>query len=364
MLRELPKRSDGVERILVWFCVLWLLGNMTVVMLITMRWSIFGGSPQANLPPAQEVPSSPGALASMETWSSPETLASPETWSPLLRLAVALWPIVSILCFLIAASVLRSRGMEALSGYRRLTAGLDPLKQVEGRADRVEVAVESRWPFLEVLFFFLVGVWLLPSLAMAWVGAQEHLLWVALAVQWLLLLIPASLWWRGLTTDRIRRGLGWTLDGWPREVASGLYAYLASMPILAVGLMLSGLVSKALEAPAYHPIVDQLSDSSGPRLWLIWATATIWAPLLEETVFRGALYHYLRARTGVGLASLIGAVAFAGLHPQGPAGWPFLISLGFVLALTREWRGSIVACMTIHFVHNAILLTLLTSLVR
>ncbi len=85
---------------------------------------------------------------------------------------------------------------------------------------------------------------------------------------------------------------------------------------------------------------------------LIVALATMWAPLAEESVFRGALFRHLRGRMHWVAAGLLSAVAFAVVHNYGLLLTPPLIALGFAFAAMREWRGSLIAPMTAHLLHN------------
>ena len=93
--------------------------------------------------------------------------------------------------------------------------------------------------------------------------------------------------------------------------------------------------------------------------WVLIMGAVVWAPLVEELVFRGAFYRYLRPSFTVIGSTLISALLFSALHPQGLAGIPALMSIGIVLAVIREWRGSTIATMTMHAVHNSVLVTMM-----
>ena len=105
-------------------------------------------------------------------------------------------------------------------------------------------------------------------------------------------------------------------------------------------------------------MVDQL-DSGGPlEILALFLLAAGFAPLVEEVTFRGLLYHHLRSWYGPLLAALIQGLLFAAVHPQGVAAIPVLAALGIVFALIREWRGSLVAPMAAHAVHNAATLTI------
>ena len=85
--------------------------------------------------------------------------------------------------------------------------------------------------------------------------------------------------------------------------------------------------------------------------------AAVLAPLLEETLFRGALHRYLRGRLGFFLSALITGVIFAGLHPQGWLAIPALGSIGIGFSLLREWRDSLIAPTVAHAINNGLLIT-------
>jgi len=112
-----------------------------------------------------------------------------------------------------------------------------------------------------------------------------------------------------------------------------------------------------------HPVQESVTDPDAP-VWGILLAACVWAPLIEETIFRGALYRYLRPSLSlVGSSVLTGAI-FAFVHPQGLALMPALGAVGIVLALLREWRGSLIGCMTAHALHNGVLLTAALAALR
>jgi membrane protease YdiL (CAAX protease family) len=105
----------------------------------------------------------------------------------------------------------------------------------------------------------------------------------------------------------------------------------------------------------------------GTHVWqlvLALAVASLGAPIVEETMFRGVLYRHLREATkgwGTALSILLGvginATIFAAVHPQGLLAVPALASIGAGLTLAREWRGSLVAPMVAHGFHNGLMLT-------
>ncbi len=107
-----------------------------------------------------------------------------------------------------------------------------------------------------------------------------------------------------------------------------------------------------------HPLPFELADAGGLEFLFLMLLASLWAPIVEETIFRGMLQHHLRGYRGVVVSALIVGFIFAAIHPQGLMGIPVLMSVSVSLSIIREWRGSIIAPMTMHAVHNTLLLTM------
>ena len=87
-------------------------------------------------------------------------------------------------------------------------------------------------------------------------------------------------------------------------------------------------------------------------------TTTIAAPLVEEFVFRGMVYRYLRGRTGIPWAMVISAALFSALHFI-PKLIPPLFFLGLALAYVSQRYNSILPAMVMHCVVNLTAVTLL-----
>jgi membrane protease YdiL (CAAX protease family) len=183
---------------------------------------------------------------------------------------------------------------------------------------------------------------------------------LSVALYVLLMLVPFWPRLRGVSPQEWREGLGLHRGrGAWREIGAGLLGYLTGFPIFVVGIALTLLLAALSDGSAAHPAVDQASEGPVGILGLLLA-ATIWAPWVEETVFRGALYRYLRSRTTTFWSAAVVGFFFAVVHPQGYVTIPALMSLGAVLAYIRHWRGSIIASMAAHAVHNLVLVGVLT----
>lgn len=86
------------------------------------------------------------------------------------------------------------------------------------------------------------------------------------------------------------------------------------------------------------------------------------APLVEETVFRGVLYQWLRKGLPVWGATIISAAIFAAAHAI-PLIFPWLFITGIALALVFEYCQSLFASMLLHGLINGVnVLILLATL--
>ncbi|HEX8877677.1 MAG TPA: CPBP family glutamic-type intramembrane protease [Phycisphaerales bacterium] len=182
---------------------------------------------------------------------------------------------------------------------------------------------------------------------------------VALAVFTPVLLGVSFAQWRALS--------GWTAPrGVLRELGAGVFGYLAGLPLVIGALIVSLVVDRIYLSvtgqgarDSSNPILELASKSDAFTLVLLFSLATVWAPLVEETVFRGGMYRALRTRLHAILAGLISAVCFGVMH-----GYPLtllgpVMAIGLTFALMREWRGSIIGPAFGHFLNNATVLGLL-----
>lgn len=233
--------------------------------------------------------------------------------------------------------------------------------------------------YLEVLVVFVAAfvglkvLLMLASAALAPSGAAPPA-WFegfSLGAQWLLLLVPLWPLLRGVSWRQFRADTGLHAPrGLLREVGAGILGYFAGLPILLAGAVAS-LILKTIadfitgrKGVPQNPILDYIAGGSPLLLFMLVTLATIWAPLVEETVFRGALYRHLRASMPIFFAGVLSALVFGMMH-----GYDFLllggvISLGLTFALIREWRGSLVGPIVAHALHNATVMALVLTLLR
>lgn len=153
------------------------------------------------------------------------------------------------------------------------------------------------------------------------------------------------------------RGLAWADLGF-RPPPSGWY--LRSVLIALVALPLVGLINLAtqaiIDAPFRNPQIDVLAPEGFTWTGAIamLAMVGIVAPIVEEVVFRGLLYGWLRARFGVFLATGASALLFALAHGILIL-VPALLAIGIVLARVYERSGSLWPPIIVHGAFNAIM---------
>lgn len=216
--------------------------------------------------------------------------------------------------------------------------------------------------FVETMAVFLIGFIVVAELA----GLLQGVTGVDLSQVVIWLLLPIALWpmVRGVGPRELRMGLGWHANGGggagvAKEALCGVVGYLAGLPILLVGFLLTFLLLLIPGAHSQHPATQEIDASLRGYLQLL-LLASIWAPLVEETMFRGALMTHARLWAPALWSAGLTGFLFAAIHPQGWAAIPALMSLGVIFALIREWRGSLIGSITVHALHNGFLMTMLT----
>lgn len=207
---------------------------------------------------------------------------------------------------------------------------------------------------LETLAIFLVLSAILPRLFM---NIMPDLLSGSILVSVLAGII--SILWpllQGAEWKDYRISIGWHRGkGIFREIGAGIVGYITGLPLMVIAVIIVLILVKyAGEAPS-HPVVYGLSRSP----FFLFLLACVYAPIVEETLFRGALYCYLRRSLSWVVSAAISSFIFAILHPQGWVAVPALGVIGFNLSAIREWRGSAIASMTAHALNNGVLILLL-----
>jgi membrane protease YdiL (CAAX protease family) len=129
--------------------------------------------------------------------------------------------------------------------------------------------------------------------------------------------------------------------------------------VVAPLLALAGLLDRMV--PYEHPVVEFLQRNRDPlAIGLVLLSAVVVAPLVEEWFFRRVLQGWLERRLAgrVGSAVVVSALAFALAHTgHGLAPLPLFL-FGLVLGTIARQTGSLVPCILLHGLFNAVSIAL------
>ncbi len=160
-----------------------------------------------------------------------------------------------------------------------------------------------------------------------------------------------------------RRGAGWSDAGF-RPAPSKL-------PLLVFGWYVVGLFAQGIAFAISDPLLgqgpgaeEQLGISSSD-ISIVVAIATviaavIVAPVVEEFLFRGLLYRYLKARMPIPLAMVCTALPFAVAHVFLPL-IPALFAFGLVLNYVAERYDSLYPSIGLHMLQNGVAVAIVLS---
>jgi uncharacterized protein len=143
----------------------------------------------------------------------------------------------------------------------------------------------------------------------------------------------------GLVRARIRPAVGWM--------------FAAYVVYIGLGALWAALV----DADAQDTLPESLGvDESTAALVAVCVLVTVIAPIAEEIFFRGYFFGALRNWRGPWPAALVTGLVFGGIH-AGSADVVFLVPLailGVMLCVVRERTGSLLPCIALHAINNAL----------
>ena len=185
---------------------------------------------------------------------------------------------------------------------------------------------------------------------------------------------------RGIPFSKVLADIGWKQRAPLGDLALSPVAYASWMPVILIGFfcVFAGMmVSETIHGPRPfgagvapgHPIQDFIAAGNTKVIILVFVTACIAAPIVEETMFRGVLYRHLRELTGhqqrwvsVVFSAVLNGVIFAAIHPQGLTAIPLLTSLAIGFSLAREWRDSLLMSIMMHAINNFMVTCLMVTI--
>jgi len=152
------------------------------------------------------------------------------------------------------------------------------------------------------------------------------------------------------------REIGYRTRSAGRDVLTGVGGFFAALPLLLMAAIVTWILVKTVlrnfPTPE-QPFEGILAQGNVLSTVLTFLAASVIAPIVEETFFRGVLYTALRGRMGVWAAVAISSAIFAVIHPL-PGGFLPIFALACVFALMRERTGSVVPSIVAHSVYNTV----------
>ena len=135
-------------------------------------------------------------------------------------------------------------------------------------------------------------------------------------------------------------------------------------PMIFVGQLLAlALVNGLLRliiGDFENPQIEALTDPNGFS-WLnfavVFTVGAIIAPIVEEMLFRGLLYQWLRSHTSVVVAIIASGAIFSVVHVYPVILLPLFV-VGVVLAAVFEWTQSLWITILLHFFQNAMAISI------
>lgn len=152
--------------------------------------------------------------------------------------------------------------------------------------------------------------------------------------------------------------LGLNLWEWRRNLGLGLLHYLMFLPIIISAGFLVAFVSKNLGVtPQHQQVVYRLVEE---KSFMVMTAMVVFgvavSPVVEEVLFRGFLQPFLRGFLGSSRAIFLSAFFFALVHLSIYVFLQILV-LGLLLAYLFEKTGTLVAPISIHMLHNSLVLS-------
>lgn len=158
-----------------------------------------------------------------------------------------------------------------------------------------------------------------------------------------------------------RSGVGWHGIGFRQPPL----LLLTLTPLIAIGQLAAvaatNILLVSLVGEFENPQIEAITGGQGFS-WLNFLLTLLLAggiaPLVEETIFRGLIYGWLRAHMPIVVAVVISAAIFSAAHVI-PLLFPALFVVGIILAVVYEYSGSLWTSILLHSIQNTLATTLI-----
>ncbi|MEW5939048.1 MAG: type II CAAX endopeptidase family protein [Chloroflexota bacterium] len=158
------------------------------------------------------------------------------------------------------------------------------------------------------------------------------------------------------------RGATWADVGFqkgrPNVLALGCGLVLLALGVNVVNNLIMFALGVEVQAQEFGNALDQLDY---PALFLV--VGILFAPLLEETIFRGFLFGGLRHRLGWAKAALVSSAIFGAMHLSIAAFIP-TFTLGFLFSYLYQRSNSLWPGVILHTLINSVSLCALFTIVQ
>ncbi|WFB35443.1 CPBP family intramembrane metalloprotease [Kiritimatiellota bacterium B12222] len=141
------------------------------------------------------------------------------------------------------------------------------------------------------------------------------------------------------------------------DVVWGLAAYCMCLPLVGLSAGITQYLFTQFQwEMKVQPMIEQLSQLTG---WLNWVSLFLLVgfigPLLEEVVFRGFVFTWLRQRLGTVSGIVIQALIFAVIHQHVASLLP-LFALAVLLGWAYVYTRRLMVCVWAHAIFNTMTL--------
>ena len=153
--------------------------------------------------------------------------------------------------------------------------------------------------------------------------------------------------------------LGLSVNAFSRNFLFGLKGYLSLLPFLLLSLFFSFWIADRFHlSPPEQPLYDLFQKETSRQIVFVgMILVVLLGPVVEEIFFRGFLYNALKAQWGRRWAIVSSGLLFSALHANLIGFLPITL-LGMTLAYGYELTGSLIASITIHVLHNTLVMVL------
>lgn len=150
------------------------------------------------------------------------------------------------------------------------------------------------------------------------------------------------------------RSLGLRVRGAWRLVGIGVAGYATFLTVVVLAVVaLRSLVGETVPLQTGDQLIGLVESPAEALVYFL--LACVFAPIFEETIFRGYVYAGLRRFIAPRRAMLVGGLIFAGVHMNGEA-LVVITMIGVLLCYLYERTRSLLPGMVAHGLHNALVL--------